>query len=93
MRLHSYLLCVQHFETLGLVGVSHRGAEQAKKKLPSVGAGPWEGRWTGNGQFHLIKHSCRIFIFLEENKSKGWDRGGSSVGHLAFLNWSPGGVN
>lgn len=44
------------------LGPGHRGP-QAREKLPSAGAGPQAGRWSGTGQNHLIKHRVCCFVF------------------------------
>lgn len=44
------------------------------RSCPEWEPGHWVGRWSGNGQFHLIKHNA-VVHFPEENKSKGQDRG------------------
>lgn len=41
-----------------------------------MGAGPRVGRWRGNSQFHLIKHSCRCFNFSGRKHISGMGQSG-----------------
>lgn len=70
---------------------------QRKLRMPGRSCPEWEpghrvGHWSGNGQFHLIKHECGCFISRKKTHLRDGGPRGSSVGCLALWSWSPGSI-
>lgn len=65
-----------------------RGSCASQGDTASVGAGPRGGRWHGNGQFHLIKHSCRCFNFSGRKHISGMGQSGINCRPPGAFEWA-----